>query len=82
MTINNNTTRRQWLRRTARYGFFATIAAAAASLLHRSDSTKETPCVDPEGRLGCRNCSQLNNCGLPRALSVKQHLENKHGHYS
>lgn len=59
--------------RTARYGFFAAMAAAAGTLLCRSKNAKEVPCMDPKGHLGCRSCSQLNGCGLPRALSVRQH---------
>ena len=39
------------------------------------EGTKEVSCVDPKGRIGCRKCSLLPGCGLPRGLSVKQFLK-------
>ncbi|MCE5185812.1 MAG: hypothetical protein LLF76_06770 [Planctomycetaceae bacterium] len=69
---NTLSTRRQWLSATLRGAVLAGIACVWAHLSRRRQSP-ETACADP--RTGCRTCGSLENCSLPRALSVKEFLK-------
>ncbi len=74
MKMDKQTSRRRWLRSSLRWGLLSVMAGVSAHLLRRKPGVEEKPCVDPKAHLGCRNCSQLGGCRLPRALSVKQFL--------
>ena len=71
--------RREWLVAAGRWGIVALIAAAVGDLWKRGGITsRRETCADAEGKIGCRKCAYLNDCGHPKALSAKQVLK-KHG---
>ena len=74
MSTDKKTSRRQWLIGSLRCGLLATFGAVSIYLLGRKPTIGETACRDPKGYTGCRGCLELNGCKLPRALSVKQFL--------
>jgi len=74
MDKKTKTSRRQCFSAIARWSIAGGIAAMSGKLLS-GEGTKEVSCVDPKGRIGCRKCSLLPGCGLPRGLSVKQFLK-------
>lgn len=71
------TTRRQWITTTARWGALGAAAAAWLRAGWPKSGVDEQPCIDLKGQAGCRACGIFNSCGLPRALSVKQFLEDR-----
>lgn len=74
------TSRRQWITGLLRGGVLAAFGGSAYGLLRRNRSG-ENACVDPKGRTGCPACGVFDGCRLPRALSVKQVLnESTHEH--
>ncbi|MEN8126481.1 MAG: hypothetical protein ABFR90_01615 [Planctomycetota bacterium] len=75
-TKNKNTvSRRTALTSSLRWGTAALMAAAVGLFARRKQLRRENTCIDPKGRVGCRNCSLLQECSLPRGLSVKQFLD-------
>lgn len=70
---NRISTRRQWISATARWGAIGAIAAAWLRV-SGGKPLGEQVCIDLKGQTGCRGCGLLSECGLPRALSVKQFL--------
>jgi hypothetical protein len=72
----NMATRRQWFAAGLRWGIVGLISAVSGHFLSRK-KTDDQSCVDPKGHTGCRGCGVLNGCSLPRALSVKQFLNQK-----
>jgi hypothetical protein len=77
MTKDKITTRRHWLTGSLRWGIGGLMATTVGLFIGRKQLNRETTCSDPKGRIGCRNCSLLQGCGLPRGLSVKQFLNRK-----
>jgi len=75
----NTTTRRRWFLTGLRWGVGGLMAVTVGFFARRRQISDETACVDPKGRLGCRSCALLQDCGLPRGLSVKQYLQKQHG---
>ncbi len=74
-TKNKNTiSRRSALTGSLRWAVSGLMAAMVGLFVHRKQLNRENSCIDPKGRIGCRNCSLLQGCGLPRGLSVKQFL--------
>lgn len=68
--------RRNALAGLARWGVLGVVGAVTGVFLKRKPTVEnEQACVDTARRLGCRQCGQLDRCGLPRALSVKQFLK-------
>jgi len=63
--------RREFLRDSLRYTLLGGVAAAAGTLAVRSAGQE---CVN-DGL--CRGCIAYDDCGLPRALSVKQASEKR-----
>ncbi|MBL7215175.1 MAG: hypothetical protein ISS71_05810 [Phycisphaerae bacterium] len=74
MKTDKKTSRRQWLTGLLRGSLLAAFGGTSVHLLRRESGGEETDCADPKGHIGCRVCRELNNCKLPRALSVKQFL--------
>ena len=72
---DNTTTRRSALMASLRWGAGGLMALAVGLLVSRKQLNRENTCIDPKGRVGCRNCSSLQGCSLPRGLSVKQYLQ-------
>ncbi|MGH2271554.1 hypothetical protein ACQ9LF_07125 [Anaerohalosphaeraceae bacterium U12dextr] len=75
---NNSTTvpsRRQWIRSALRWATVGVLAAATGWLGRRNgiDLNRQT-CADPQGRVGCRGCGLVKQCGHPKALSFKQQI--------
>jgi hypothetical protein len=71
--------RRQWLIAAGRWSIVVMIAAAVGGLWkHGQITSRRESCTDAEGKIGCRKCAYLNECGHPKALSAKQFLK-KHG---
>jgi hypothetical protein len=71
--------RREWLVAAGRWGVIALIAGAVGGLWKRGGIvSRRENCADAEGKIGCRKCAYLNDCGHPKALSAKQFLK-KHG---
>lgn len=70
---DNTTSRRQWFIALGRWSAAGILSVVSMKLLGRKDSG-EQPCTDPRGRIGCRGCSELTSCALPRGLSFKQFL--------
>lgn len=67
-----NTNRRNWLLAAGRWGVVGLIAAAVGGLWKRNGvSMGRQTCVDTEGKVGCRQCAYLSDCGHPKALSAK-----------
>jgi hypothetical protein len=67
--------RRNWLLAAGRWGVVGLIAAAVGGLWKRNGvSMSRQTCADTEGRVGCRQCVYLSDCGHPKALSAKQVL--------
>ena len=63
-----------------RGGALTLFAGTSVHLLRRDNPVEENDCVDPQARIGCPSCLEWNGCKLPRALSVKQFLnQNKDG---
>lgn len=60
--------RREFFRASLRYGILAALAAAA-SLAARKPVASGQRCIN---RGICGDCGVFAQCGLPRALSVKQ----------
>jgi hypothetical protein len=60
--------RRGFFRATLRYGLLG-LLAAAASLAARKPRSSGQRCIN---RGICGDCGVFDQCGLPRALSVKQ----------
>ncbi len=68
----NNTSRRQLFRN----GLLALLTGGtAAALRKRQRLVAQGKCV---GQGICRGCDVLDDCGLPRALSMKQVLARQH----
>jgi hypothetical protein len=74
-TNEDITTRRSALTSSLRWGVGGLMALTVGLFVHRKQLNRENTCIDPKGRIGCRNCSLLQGCGLPRGLSVKQFLD-------
>lgn len=73
---NKKVNRRNALAGLARWGVLGIVGAVTGVFLKRTlTSENEQACADTARRLGCRQCGQLDQCGLPRALSVKQFLK-------
>ena len=71
--------RRKWLLAAGRWGVVGLIAAAVGGLWKRNGiAINRQTCTDTQGKIGCRRCAYFDDCGHPKALSVKQFLE-KHG---
>jgi hypothetical protein len=67
--------RRNWLLAAGRWGIVGLIAVAVGGVWKRNGvSMSRQTCVDTEGKVGCRQCVYLNDCGHPKALSAKQVL--------
>ena len=78
MNPNKKTSRRQWLTGLLRWGLLGVFGAVSVHLLRRRGGVEEeTACIDLKGYTGCRACQRLKGCKLPRALSVKQYLNNQ-----
>jgi hypothetical protein len=77
MMDNQTTTRRHWITATARWGALGAVAAAWLRVSTSENGVAEQPCIDLKGQTGCRACGMFNNCGLPRALSVKHFLQGR-----
>jgi hypothetical protein len=74
-----NANRRNWLLAMGRWGIVGLIVAAVGGLCKRNGvAMSRQTCADMEGKVGCRQCVYLSDCGHPKALSAKQVLE-KHG---
>ena len=71
----NTVSRRSALMVSLRWGIGGLMALTVGLFVHRKQLNRENTCIDPKGRIGCRNCSLLQGCGLPRGLSVKQFLD-------
>jgi len=73
--------RRQWLVAAGRWGVVALIAGTVGGLWKSGRITpRRQTCADEEGKIGCRKCAYLNDCGHPKALSAKQVIkENSKG---
>jgi len=64
--------RRNWLLAAGRWGVIGLIAAAVGGLWKRNGvSMSRQTCADTEGKVGCRQCVYLSDCGHPKALSAK-----------
>jgi len=74
MSDKQQTSRRQWMAGLLRGGVLTLFGGTSWHLLRRENAVDEKDCIDPLGHIGCRACNDLNGCGLPRALSVKQFL--------
>ncbi|MHC4782654.1 MAG: hypothetical protein ACYSOL_04800 [Planctomycetota bacterium] len=75
----NTVSRRSALVASLRWGVGGLMALTTGLFVSRKQVNRENACIDPKGRLGCRNCSLLQGCGLPRGLSVKQYLNRNNG---
>lgn len=65
--------RRSFLRSAVRgLGVVGLGLFAGASVHKRRRLVREGKCLDTQGRTGCQACGVFNECGLPRALSVKK----------
>lgn len=70
--------RRKWLLAAGRWGVIGLIAAAVGGLWKRNSvSMRRETCADTEGKVGCRQCGYLYECGHPKALSAKQVIQIK-----
>jgi hypothetical protein len=70
--------RRQWLVAAGRWSVVALIAGAVGGLWRRGGIvSRRESCADAEGKIGCRKCVYLNDCGHPKALSAKQVIKVK-----
>jgi hypothetical protein len=68
--------RRNWLLAAGRWGVIGLIAAAVGGLWKRNGlAMSRQTCADTEGKVGCRQCVYLENCGHPKALSMKQKVK-------
>jgi hypothetical protein len=74
MNDKKQTSRRQWMAGLLRGGVLTLFGGTSLHLLGRDNPEQENDCIDPEGYVGCRDCTDLNGCRLPRGLSVKQFL--------
>jgi hypothetical protein len=70
----NTVSRRSALTASLRWGIGGLMATTVGLFISRKQLNREATCSDPKGRIGCRDCSLLQGCGLPRGLSVKQFL--------
>jgi hypothetical protein len=71
-----NKNRRNWLLGAGRWGILGLIAAAVGGVWKRNGvSMGRQTCADTEGKVGCRQCVYLNDCGHPKALSTKQKIK-------
>ena len=71
-------TRRNWLLAAGRWGVVGLIAAAVGGVWKRNGvSMNRQTCADTEGKVGCRQCVYLSDCGHPKALSAKQIISKK-----
>ena len=69
--MKRDSDRREFLRDCGRGAVAAVLGLAGAILFARRD--REGPSGKRCGRSGmCRGCGELERCGLPRALSLKQ----------
>jgi hypothetical protein len=75
--VKNTISRRSALMTSLRWGIGGLMATTVGLFIGRKQLNRETTCSDPKGRIGCRDCSLLQGCGLPRGLSVKQFLNRK-----
>ncbi|MBN1127256.1 MAG: hypothetical protein JXA82_19805 [Sedimentisphaerales bacterium] len=67
---NINKSRRKLLTRTLRYATVGLISAGTAgAVIKRRRLRREGKCLN---RGICKNCAVFEDCGLPRALSVRQ----------
>ena len=64
-----NQTRREFLRRTGRYGVLAILAFYGGRILKRTSFKLGEICINDSI---CRGCSVYRGCGLPQALSAKR----------
>lgn len=79
MNHKNTISRRSTLIAWLRWGVAGLVATTVGLFVNRKQLKYENTCTDPDGRLGCRHCSLLQGCGLPRGLSVKQFLNRDNG---
>lgn len=67
--------RRQFFRTAGRWSLFGFLAALSGTLARRS--VRENPDREKCINMGiCRECNAFEDCGLPQALSAKQHRDN------
>ena len=72
--------RRQFLAMAARGGALAVMGGLASLLaVKRARLLREGKCIDPAGRLGCRQCREYAACQLPKTLSAKGTPGETHG---
>ena len=67
---NDAASRRDFLRGGFRYALLAGLGAVSATLARKPGSLLAGQTCINEGI--CRGCTAFTDCGLPRALSVKQ----------
>lgn len=61
----------------ARWGTAGALAAAWLRVSSGKTSSGEQACIDLKGQTGCKTCGLFADCGLPRALSVRQFIKNR-----
>lgn len=69
-TVNQPANRREFLRVSARYGWFVALGGALAWL-----ATRNRPAAACSGFSPCISCPSLHSCGLPPALDFKTNQE-------
>ncbi|HOK97134.1 MAG TPA: hypothetical protein PK052_04835 [Anaerohalosphaeraceae bacterium] len=70
------TTRRRLALDALRWAMTSGFGLLSLRLTRRESGIQEHPCIDVKGLTGCRNCPVWDACRLPRALSVKQFINN------
>jgi hypothetical protein len=72
--------RRRFLVAAARTGALAAMGGLASILMiKRNRLQREGTCLDPQNRLGCRQCREYSACRLPRAMQSKQNAGKPNG---